>query len=90
MHKQECAEVVCITVFICSTRIVLLILFYHLMIFEQPRYGDIGTVGFGIDVHSNFLMPYRQTQNSRHLPAAEAYSAQKNPGWSFLYFYCSL
>lgn len=50
----------CITVFICSTRIVLLILFYHLMIFEQPRYGDIGSVRFGIDVHSNFLMPYRK------------------------------
>ena len=60
MHKQECAEVVCITVFnMQRTRIVLLILFYHLMAFEQPRYGDIGSVGFGIDVHSNFLIPYR-------------------------------
>ena len=33
------------SVFIFSTRSVLLILFYHLTVFGQPRYGDIGQSG---------------------------------------------
>ncbi len=40
------------SVFVFSTRTVLLILFYHLIVFGQPRYGDIGTVRFDMDIHS--------------------------------------